>query len=94
MLVPLYILWFKESFGLALVALVVIGATDSGATIGWIREDCLPRFTGGQVTTKYQWNGLQFDNNIGGSWQTFLRGKQGLILLSGSVVNPQAYRTL
>ena len=46
-LIAFYILWFIKRFGLALVAFMVIGATNSRATIGGIGEDCLPRFTGG-----------------------------------------------
>ena len=44
MLVPFYIFWVIESFGLTFIAPMVVSVTDFGLAVRWIRKECLARF--------------------------------------------------
>ena len=44
MLVPFYIFWLIESFGVTFIATMVVSVTDFGLAVRRIRKECLRRF--------------------------------------------------
>jgi hypothetical protein len=46
-LVAFYVFWFVETFGLTLIAPMLIGVADFGLTLGWIGKEGLARFAVG-----------------------------------------------
>src|SRR5262245_36203539 len=73
-LIPVYVFGFVERFGVAVIALMRVGATNSGAAARWIAEDRLSRLA---VETGYDeipLEGFTLLQPHGGSWPKFSSG--------------------